>query len=783
MFMFSLLGMQLFGGIYNPEAGYSYAECPGGLCPDGLEEKPQYHFDYCGPAMITIFILLSGEWIDAMEPAAAIQGMLCSLFFIFVVLLGKYLLMNLLVAVILTEFAEDDADGPATTRRDTARTTARSETQRSDAERTMSSIAGIDTSPQPWPVDYSLMCFGPRNPFRNMCKAAIRKPQFDQVVIVAIVVSSICLALDSPRLDPQSHLAHELKKLDLFFTALFFCEMMTKIIAFGFFFAKDAYIKSAWNQVDFAIVCISLVVLLAESIPQLRPLRVLRVMRVLRPLRLISRNAGMKLIITSLFKALPAVTNVFGVIFALQLVFAILGMQLFSGAFGRCNNPEILLEQECSDAYMAGNAAASRRVLKGGGAKEWDGSEPLHWSNPTAGSFDNFGEAMRLLYIMSSGDQWEQPMFTMMGARGPGHAPIRNDFSAASIYAIVWMFLSYIFAINLFVGVVVDNFSRMQKSESGSATMTHEQQQWGATMRALANAVPTKAMRPPENCIRRIIYKLINSTLFDGFITFVIVANIGVMACDYWGIEQNEAIFAYYNQAMLTFGMIYYVEAALKITALGPSEYFSDNWCRFDFFLVCTSLLDQFAAEVLEKVLPLPPMLLRVLRVLRILRILRLLKGAKDLRDLIVTMVLSFPSLLNVGSLLALVLFIYAVLGVNLFTFVNHGGEGGGDVHGGLSNARNFDTFCAAFLVLFQCLTGDGWSSIMAAAMIDESSGKCTNAAGDCGSPVAIPYFISFQVVGSFVFLNLVVAVMDFLQNHLKVAAKTYCKIGANKFR
>ena len=108
------------------------------------------------------------------------------------------------------------------------------------------------------------------------------------------------------------------------------------------------------------------------------------------------------------------------------------------------------------------------------------------------------------------------------------------------------------------------------------------------------------------------------------------------------------------------------------VYSAGPPAYFSDNWCRFDFFLVCTSLLDEFASELLANVLPLPPMLLRVLRVLRILRILRLLKGAKELRNLIITMVLSFPSLLNVGSLLTLVIFIYAVLGLNLFTFIVH---------------------------------------------------------------------------------------------------------------
>ena len=72
MFMFSLLGMQLFGGIFKPETGYSLQACPGHVCPDGLQEKPSYHFDYCYPAMLTVFILLTGEWIDAMEPAAAI---------------------------------------------------------------------------------------------------------------------------------------------------------------------------------------------------------------------------------------------------------------------------------------------------------------------------------------------------------------------------------------------------------------------------------------------------------------------------------------------------------------------------------------------------------------------------------------------------------------------------------------------------------------------------------------------------------------------------------------
>jgi hypothetical protein len=315
--------------------------------------------------------------------------------------------------------------------------------------------------------------------------------------------------------------------------------------------------------------------------------------------------------------------------------------------------------------------------------------------------------------------------------------------------------MSYIFAMNLFVGVVVDSFRRIQQQESGSAIMTLEQQQWANTMKALAHALPSKASSPPTHWFRRACYDFIMTPIFDSIITFVIIANISVMALDFWGIEQDEQLFGYYNTAMQSFSYIYYIECILKMAAMGTDNYFADNWCRFDFFLVCTSLLDQFASQLLAQYFPLPPMLLRVLRVLRILRILRLLKGARELRNLIVTMVLSFPALFNVGSLLCLILFIYAVLGVNLFTFVSHHG-----VQGGITGFRNLNTFNSAFLVLFQCMTGDDWSSIMADAMQNEESGTCTQAAGDCGSTVAVPYFISFQVLSSFIFLNLVVAVI-----------------------
>ena len=103
------------------------------------------------------------------------------------------------------------------------------------------------------------------------------------------------------------------------------------------------------------------------------------------------------------------------------------------------------------------------------------------------------------------------------------------------------------------------------------------------------------------------------------------------------------------------------------------------------------------------------------------------------------TMVLSLPSLVNVGSLLALVVYMYSILGVQLFTFVRHQSY--------LTQYRNFDSFGNAVTLLFQCLTGDGWSYLMFDCMATEEDQRgCTLEGGDCGGWHAIPYFVSFQV-------------------------------------
>lgn len=283
------------------------------------------------------------------------------------------------------------------------------------------------------------------------------------------------------------------------------------------------------------------------------------------------------------------------------------------GTLASCSDPTILTAAECIEpgrrrllpaAAEAATAAAAEAVtaavtaaavdgrqLRGGGGSSVAEGGTLLWTNPPIGSFDDFGSAMRLLYVMSSGDEWEAPMYMMMAATSPGQAPVRNDYSLATLFSIGWMFIGSFFALNLFVGVICDSFDKIKRQSSTSATMTTEQQQWVDTMRAAAKQKPARGVRPPSDCARRVLFDLVTSSTFDGLVMSVIVANVALMACDYWGMDRQPRVLDAFNGALRTFGHIYYAEAVLKLLALGPGGYFRDGWWANSRDLTCSPLI------------------------------------------------------------------------------------------------------------------------------------------------------------------------------------------------
>ena len=206
--------------------------------------------------------------------------------------------------------------------------------------------------------------------------------------------------------------------------------------------------------------------------------------------------------------------------------------------------------------------------------------------------------------------------------------------------------------------------------------------------------------------------------------------------------------------------LFFVCEAALKIIAYSLAGYFADGWNLFDLAVVAISVVD-LAATLVDSlsavILPagteaagaVQPTLLRVLRLTRILRTMRAIKSSHGLRTLLATLFTSLPALANVLGVFLLMQFTYSVLGMHLFRHVSWSDP----------NA-DFCTFGGAFLTMFRCATGEGWNTLMHQAMVPSAdcSAVRLHERGDCGSWLAVPFFVSYVVLTSFVVIKMIVA-------------------------
>jgi len=408
-------------------------------------------------------------------------------------------------------------------------------------------------------------------------------------------------------------------------------------------------------------------------------------------------------------------------------------MRLFLGAFASCTDEAITTKAACVGLD--------------------DSGEPLEWRNPWVGSFDSYGDSMVTLFQAMTGDTLPDILFIGMDSVGIDVAPVRTDWSFSGLFFIAWLLVGTFMALNLFVGAIVENFSRLSKEADGSALMSRDQAQWARLHKLMRGLKAARQAPAPTwfTTLRKPVYTYILSASFSNTMLAFVIINVNVLAADYHHIEHDLQFYHAWHTCAKFFYYLYWGEFLLKITGLGPAGYFMSEERWFEFFLLLSSIFEEIATH---SGMELNPMVMRVLRVSRALRILRLLSSSADVRQLLNTVLESGPAIANVASVLALVMFIYAVLGMMLFTWVMR--------NDGLNAHANFETFGGALLLLFQVLTGDSWSGVMWGAMVDEDLGCDPHATpvSNCGTVLAMPYFVSFILIGSFVFLNLVVAIV-----------------------
>ncbi|XP_076865263.1 voltage-dependent T-type calcium channel subunit alpha-1H isoform X2 [Brachyhypopomus gauderio] len=592
--------------------------------------------------------------------------------------------------------------------------------------------------------DWSLYLFSPQNKFRVICQRVISHKMFDHVVLVFIFLNCITIALERPDIKSQSTERLFLSISNYVFTVIFVAEMTVKVVALGFYSGKHSYLQSTWNILDGVLVFVSLIdilVLLASSGGNriLVILRVLRLLRTLRPLRVISRAPGLKLVVETLITSLRPIGNIVLICFAFFIVFGILGVQLFKGKFYHCEGSDTRNITNKSDCLHANYKWIRRKY-----------------------NFDNLVQALMSLFVLSCKDGWVNIMYDGLDAVGVDQQPVRNHNPWMLLYFISFLLIVSFFVLNMFVGVVVENFHkcRQDQEEEEARLREEKRQRLLEKRRRKAQQRPYYADYSP---VRLYIHTLCTNHYLDLFITCIICINVITMSIEHFNQPTYlEEALKYCNYVFTVF---FVLEALLKLVAFGFRRFFKDRWNQLDLAIVLLSIMGITLEEIkMNAALPINPTIIRIMRVLRIARVLKLLKLATGMRALLDTVMQALPQVGNLGLLFMLLFFIYAALGVELFGKLECSDKNPCE---GLSRHATFENFGMAFLTLFRVSTGDNWNGIM-----KDTLRECTPEDKHCLPylPWVSPlYFVTFVLMAQFVLVNVVVAV---LMKHLEESNK-----------
>ncbi|XP_036420007.1 sodium channel protein type 4 subunit alpha B isoform X3 [Colossoma macropomum] len=578
---------------------------------------------------------------------------------------------------------------------------------------------------------------------RKTCYAIVEHNYFETFIIFMILLSSGALAFEDIYIEQRRVIKIILEYADQVFTYVFVVEMLLKWVAYGF----KTYFTNAWCWLDFLIVDVSLISLTANILgySELGPIKSLRTLRALRPLRALSRFEGMRVVVNALVGAIPSIFNVMLVCLIFWLIFSIMGVNLFAGKFYYCLNTTseevFLLEKvnnksDCLELISAGLDA--------------------RWMNLKV-NYDNVGMGYLSLLQVATFKGWMDIMYAAVDSRDVEDQPSYEANLYMYLYFVIFIIFGSFFTLNLFIGVIIDNFNQ-QKAKLGGQDlfMTEEQKKYYNAMKKLGSKKPQKPIPRPQNCFQGFIFDIVTKQFFDILIMALICLNMITMMVETdEQSEEMENILFYIN---FVFIVIFTGECVLKVIAL-RQYYFSVGWNIFDFIVVILSILGIMLADLIEKYF-VSPTLFRVIRLARIGRVLRLIRGAKGIRTLLFALMMSLPALFNIGLLLFLIMFIFSIFGMSNFAYVKK--------EMGIDDMFNFETFGNSIICLFMITTSAGWDGLLS-PILNSGPPDCdpeienpgTDVRGNCGNPaVGIVFFCSYIVMSFLVVVNMYIAII-----------------------
>uniref|UniRef100_A0A8C1IET9 Sodium channel protein n=1 Tax=Cyprinus carpio TaxID=7962 RepID=A0A8C1IET9_CYPCA len=788
VFIFAVVGMQLFGK--------SYKDCVCKISEDC--ELPRWHMNDFFHSFLIVFRILCGEWIETMWVCMEVAGAsMCLIVFMMVMVIGNLVVLNLFLALLLSSFSGDNlsggdddgemnnlqiAIGRITRGIDWLKSFIASmlrqilgkkppdnsegggeedivlcainhldegkmATLNDDDSSVCSTVDYQPPEPEPEPKEEEEpepeepeSCFteGCVKRFtclnvditegwgkkwwnlRRTCFTIVEHDYFETFIIFMILLSSGALAFEDINIERRRVIKIILEYADKVFTYIFIVEMLLKWVAYGF----KTYFTNAWCWLDFLIVDVSLVSLTANLLgySELGAIKSLRTLRALRPLRALSRFEGMRVVVNALVGAIPSIFNVLLVCLIFWLIFSIMGVNLFAGKFYHCINTTT---EERFPMDVVNNKSDCMALMH---------TNEARWVNVKV-NYDNVGLGYLSLLQIATFKGWMDIMYAAVDSREVEEQPSYEINLYMYLYFVIFIIFGSFFTLNLFIGVIIDNFNQ-QKAKISISFLTK--------------------LKIILICIQGVVFDFITKQFFDIFIMVLICLNMVTMMIetDDQSAEKEDILY----QINLFFIIIFTGECILKMFAL-RHYFFTIGWNVFDFVVVILSIAGLMLSDIIEKYF-VSPTLFRVIRLARIGRVLRLIRGAKGIRTLLFALMMSLPALFNIGLLLFLIMFIFSIFGMSNFAYVKK--------QAGIDDIFNFETFGGSIICLFEITTSAGWDGLLL-PILNSGPPDCdpdienpgTDVRGNCGNPgMGIMFFCSYIIMSFLVVVNMYIAII-----------------------
>jgi len=531
----------------------------------------------------------------------------------------------------------------------------------------------------------------------------------------------------------------------------------------------------------------------------------LKTLRILRPLRVANRLPALKKIITAMLSSLPAIFDTFVVFFFFLLIFAMLCVMLWQGTFHyRCRDDVtgewVDTDTLCFPPQEPSGFCATLQFLDQPYTCE-EGETCQAWtSTPEGGSlnFDNLGWSFLTLFTVSTMENWANVLYYTQNVMAEG------TFFVFLVIILVGNFT----IVNLMIAAILVQLDGATQSETAEKLAKinekHEDRKRKKTGSLLtesewskvalvpmaseaANSRPTSpaaSTQPPNevvppggstdtqqrmmgDCLRvtlssidyvtrtcvvpysydglsraggswgaRLRSEVIaDECMFSNFIQACIVFNLVVLAMDAHNIDAGTNYFLETANLVLTY--IFFAEMVAKLAVGGILDYVGSRWNLFDAFIVFGSILELSLESGAGGSSLYALRLVRMLRLTRVARLARLAHKWKSLQTVIKLIIKSSSGMGPVLLLLVLFMFIFSILSMQIFGSFEFDDD-----------FVRFDNFYVAFVQCFFVILGEAWVDILYITI--EGS----------GSVLSSLYFVAIIVVGSFLLINLILAVV-----------------------